>query len=54
MNVPESWREVLRNEISQPYFANLNEIVLQERRAFTVFPPEDEVFTALQLTSPGE
>ena len=54
MNLPESWREVLRNEISQPYFANLNEIVLQERRAFTVFPPEDEVFTALQLTSPGD
>ena len=52
MNVPESWREVLRNETSQPYFADLGEFVLQERKASTVFPSEHEVFTALQLTSP--
>ena len=52
MNVPESWREVLRNETSQPYFADLSEFVLQERKASTVFPSEHEVFTALQLTSP--
>ena len=54
MNVPESWREVLRNETSQPYFADLSEFVLRERKAFTVFPSEREVFTALQLTSPHE
>ena len=54
MNVPESWREVLRNETSQPYFANLSEFVLRERKAVTVFPSEREVFTALQLTSPHE
>ena len=54
MNVPESWRDVLRNEISQPYFADLSEFVLRERKAFTVFPSEHEVFTALQLTSPHE
>lgn len=52
MNVPETWREVLRNETSQPYFANLSEFVLRERKAVTVFPSEHEVFTALQLTSP--
>jgi len=38
MNVPESWREVLRNETSQPYFANLSDFVLRERKAFTVYP----------------
>ena len=54
MNVPESWRDVLRNEISQPYFADLSEFVLRERKASTVFPSEREVFTALQLTSPHE
>ena len=52
MNVPESWREVLRNETSQTYFADLSEFVLRERKASTVFPSEHEVFTALQLTSP--
>ena len=54
MNVPETWRDVLRNEISQPYFADLSEFVLRERKAYTVFPSEREVFTALQLTSPHE
>jgi len=54
MNVPESWREVLRNETSQPYIADLSEFVLRERKAFTVFPSEREVFTALQLTSPHD
>ena len=53
MNVPESWREVLRNETSQPYFVDLSEFVLRERKAFTVFPSEREVFAALQLTPPG-
>ena len=53
MNVPESWREVLRNETSQPYFADLSEFVLRERKAVTVFPFEREVFAALQLTPPG-
>lgn len=52
MNVPETWREVLRNETSQTYFADLSEFVLRERKAVTVFPSEHEVFTALQLTSP--
>ena len=54
MNVPESWREVLRNETSQPYFADLSEFVLRERKAASVFPSEHEVFTSLQLTSPGD
>lgn len=53
MNIPESWREVLRNETSQPYFADLSEFVLRERKAVTVFPSEREVFAALQLTPPG-
>jgi uracil-DNA glycosylase len=54
MNVPESWRDVLRNETSQPYFADLSDFVLRERKAFTVFPSDQEVFTALQLTSPHD
>jgi uracil-DNA glycosylase len=54
MNVPESWREVLRNETSQPYFVELSEFVLRERTTSTVFPSEREVFTALQLTSPHD
>ena len=54
MIIPESWREVLRNETSQAYFAQLSEFVARERNEFNVFPSEDNVFTALQLTAPHD
>ena len=54
MNVPESWREVLRNETTQPYFTKLTEFVARERGSFNVFPSEDNVFAALQLTAPHD
>ena len=54
MNVPESWREVLRNETTQPYFTKLTEFVERERGSFNVFPSEDNVFAALQFTAPHD
>jgi len=54
MNVPESWREVLRNETAQPYFTKLTEFVARERGSFNVFPSEDNVFAALQFTAPHD
>ena len=54
MSVPESWREVLRNETSQPYFTKLTEFVARERATHHVFPSEDNVFAALQLTAPQD
>jgi len=54
MIIPESWREVLRNETTQPYFAKLTEFVSRERNFFSVFPSEDYVFAALQFTAPHD
>jgi uracil-DNA glycosylase len=54
MNIPESWRDVLRNETTQAYFAQLSEFVARERNEFNVFPSEDNVFAALQLTAPHD
>ena len=54
MNIPESWREVLRNETTQAYFAQLGEFVSRERNEFNVFPSEVNVFAALQLTAPHD
>ena len=45
-----SWRPVLIEETRKPYFRNLQKFVAMERQKFTVFPPEAEVFSALQLT----
>jgi len=50
INIPESWHAHLNGELSKPYFQKLSQFVDQERQQATVFPPEDEVFSALRLT----
>lgn len=54
MNIPESWRAILRDEISQPYFLQLAEFLEYERQQFTIYPSTDDVFNALQLTAPHQ
>jgi uracil-DNA glycosylase len=48
--IPPSWKTVLADEIKQPYFKELQEFVDEERGNHKVFPPEDKVFSALELT----
>lgn len=50
VNIPESWHEHLNGELEKPYFQKLAQFVDDERQQATVFPPEDEVFSALNLT----
>jgi uracil-DNA glycosylase len=44
------WNPVLRAELDQPYWAELQTFVAGERQRHTVYPPTDEVFAALHLT----
>jgi uracil-DNA glycosylase len=48
--IPESWRPVLDGETAQPYYQKLQAFLDAERAEHQVFPPEPEVFTALELT----
>jgi uracil-DNA glycosylase len=50
INIPESWHTHLNGELNKPYFQKLAQFVDEERQQQTVFPPEDEVFSALRLT----
>ena len=45
------WNPILRDEFDQPYWAELQAFVAAERAAHTVYPPHDDVFAALHLTS---
>jgi uracil-DNA glycosylase len=45
------WNPVLRGEFSKPYWQELQSFVDGERLQHTVYPPRDEVFAALHLTS---
>jgi len=44
------WDPLLRQEFEKPYWAELQAFVEKERLCYEVFPPHDEVFTALRLT----
>lgn len=48
------WNPVLREELSQPYWYELQSFVAAERDAGPVYPPPDRVFAALHLTPLAE
>ena len=51
LSIPASWQDVLASEAAAPYFAELARFVAAERAEHQVFPPEDEVFAALEATA---
>ena len=51
LEIPEGWREVLKEEQIKPYWAKLESFVEEERATQKIFPPEDAVFNALKTTS---
>jgi uracil-DNA glycosylase len=48
--LPESWTQVLADELRRPYFSQLREFVDRERRENTVYPPAEDMFQAFALT----
>lgn len=44
-NIGISWFRALQGEFDKPYFKKLSSFVQQERKAKTVFPPEDKVYS---------
>jgi uracil-DNA glycosylase len=49
-SIDESWKKVLINEFSSPYFINLKEFLVEEKKKFKVFPPGNLMFSAFNLT----
>lgn len=49
--IPVSWRKYLSDEREKPYFKSLESFVAEEQEKYTVYPPPDKIFTALELTS---
>lgn len=45
------WNPLLRDQFDHPYWSELQAFVAEERRHHTVYPPADQVFAALHLTS---
>jgi uracil-DNA glycosylase len=52
--IPKPWRPHLRDEVEAPYFQALRSFLERERREHTIYPPEEDVFTALRLADPSD
>ena len=50
IDLPADWHELLAGELHKPYFQKLEQFVDGERQNYTVFPPEEDVFSALKIT----
>lgn len=48
--IDPSWKEFLKDDFSQPYFAQLKHFLLEEKKNFTIFPPGSFIFNAFNLT----
>ena len=48
--LPDGWKPELTGELDKPYFRTLQQFLTEERHTHTVYPPEQEVFAALEIT----
>jgi uracil-DNA glycosylase len=48
--LPEDWKKVLEDVLASPGFAKLEAFVEEERREHTVYPSEEDLFSAFRLT----
>ncbi|MCE3295011.1 MAG: uracil-DNA glycosylase [Crocinitomicaceae bacterium] len=48
--IEKSWKNVLEDEFSKPYFLELKEFLVREKQQFTVYPKGSEIFSAFNHT----
>jgi uracil-DNA glycosylase len=49
-SIPAGWTSILSPETAKPYYRRLQDFLRRERHRLPIFPPESEVFSALELT----
>jgi uracil-DNA glycosylase len=48
--IEASWLEVIGDEFDKPYMAELKQFLLTEKAQYTVYPPGNQIFNALNIT----
>lgn len=46
----KSWKEVLKEELQEPYMRALSKFLVEEREKYVIYPPRELVFNALEKT----
>ena len=42
-----TWLEMLKDQFEQPYFLHLKQVLTEEKKKYTVYPPGPQIFAAL-------
>lgn len=45
-----SWKRELQDEFNAPYFSNLKNFLIEEKKSYPIFPPGKYIFNAFNLT----
>ncbi|NPA35904.1 MAG: uracil-DNA glycosylase [Chlorobi bacterium] len=48
--IEESWKEVLIDEFNKPYFSQLKNFLVEEKKRYTIYPPGSLIFNAFNKT----
>jgi len=48
--IHESWKQVLSEEFSSPYFQDLKEFLIEEKKKYRIYPPGNQIFEAFNKT----
>jgi len=48
--IEDSWKAVLVEEFNKPYFLELREFLMEERKKYTIYPPGPLIFNAFDKT----
>jgi uracil-DNA glycosylase len=48
--IEETWKAVLSDEFNKPYFLELKEFLIEEKKKFRIFPPGHLIFNAFNST----
>ena len=48
--IEESWKEALKDEFKQDYFANLKAFLVEEKKKYVIYPPGPMIFNAFNYT----
>ena len=44
--IEEGWKQILTEEFTAPYFRDLKQFLVEERKKFTIYPPGKQIFAA--------
>ena len=50
VKIGNDWDELLKDEWDKPYYKSLRSFLIDEYKTETVYPPAEDIYTALKLT----